>query len=234
MKAKFTATAAVLASYLLVSTAHANHHIMQIEQVIAGVNGDTTAQAVQLRMRAFNQQLVSNGRVKVYDATGANPIILKDFTTNVANGVTGSRVLLASGNFASYDGGLTPDFTMTNLIPPSYLTTGGRLTFEDDFGTIWWSLAFGNYTGSNTGDLTNDADGDFGTPVSGLPTSNLQALLFQGIATAPSVNNSTDYALTSGAATFRNNAGTSATLVPEPGAVGFLLICFAGMARRKR
>ncbi len=31
--------------------AQATFHLMQIEQVIGGVNGDTTAQAIQLRMR---------------------------------------------------------------------------------------------------------------------------------------------------------------------------------------
>ena len=32
--------------------AHATFHFMQIEQVIGGVNGDSTAQAIQLRMRS--------------------------------------------------------------------------------------------------------------------------------------------------------------------------------------
>ena len=33
----------------------ATFHLMQIEQVIGGVNGDTSAQAIQLRMRASTQ-----------------------------------------------------------------------------------------------------------------------------------------------------------------------------------
>ena len=36
---------------------------MQIEQVIGGVNGDTTAQAVQLRMRATGENFVAGGKL---------------------------------------------------------------------------------------------------------------------------------------------------------------------------
>ncbi len=40
---------------LMCNTAHATFHFMQIEQVIGGVDGDTTKQAIQLRMRSLNQ-----------------------------------------------------------------------------------------------------------------------------------------------------------------------------------
>ena len=41
------------------SQAHATFHLMQIEQVIGGVNGDTSAQAIQLRMRFAGQTQVA-------------------------------------------------------------------------------------------------------------------------------------------------------------------------------
>ncbi len=44
-----------LAAMALALPAQATFHFMQIEQVIGGVNGDTTAQAVQLRMRPAGQ-----------------------------------------------------------------------------------------------------------------------------------------------------------------------------------
>ncbi len=53
--------ALVLALFLLVVLtlpAQASFHLMQIEQVIGGVNGDTNAQAIQLRMRFAGQNLV--------------------------------------------------------------------------------------------------------------------------------------------------------------------------------
>jgi hypothetical protein len=104
---------------------------------------------------------------------------------------------------------------MTNPIPASYLAAG-RLTWEDTFGTILWSVSWGgaSYTGSTLGALTNTPTGQFGPAWAGaLPSTGVQALLFLGAATAPAGANSTDYALTSGAATFTNNAHSSFTLI---------------------
>ena len=48
-------------------------HLMQVEQVIGGVNGNMARQAIQLRMRFVGQNLVSQARVRAWDAAGANP-----------------------------------------------------------------------------------------------------------------------------------------------------------------
>ncbi len=194
-------------------------HLMQIEQVIGGVNGDTTRQAIQVRMRSSFQNLVSNARLVVRDSAGLNPIIVKDMTTDVTNFAAGDRVLIASPAFVNSTSPVcTPDFTFKNLIPPSYLVAG-RLTFEDDFGTIYWSLAWGGaaYTGSNLGSLTNSPSGNFGPPFGGpCPTGSTQALKFLGAAAAAAGANSTDYALTVGAAVFTNNARANFTVVAGP------------------
>jgi hypothetical protein len=180
------------------------------------VNGDTTKQAIQLRQRSSFQNLVSFSRVRAFDATGANPVMIIDMTTDVPNFNTGDRILITSAGFST---ATTPacvsDFTMTNLIPASYLAAG-RLTFEDDGGTILWSLAWGGaaYTGSNLGSLTNDADGNFGPPYGGpCPSATIQALRFSGSATAPSTTNFADYGITLGAAVFMNNARTEFTVI---------------------
>lgn len=203
----------------LAQPALGSFHFMQIEQVIAGVNGDLTAQAIQLRMRSGGQNLVAAARVRAWDASGANPVLLIDMTTNVANAVVGDRVLLATASFAA---NTTPpavaDFTM-NPIPASYLAAGS-ITFENNSGAIiYWRLSWGgaSYTGSNSGDLTNDADGNFGPPFgSALPSTTTQALLFPGAANAPSTNNAADYSITAGAATFRNNARNSFLVTGAP------------------
>ncbi len=198
----------------------ASFHLMQIEQVVGGVNGDTTAQAVQLRMRAAGENLVSGAELIVVDSAGNNPVSLITFPSDVISGA-GKRILIASANFAKYEGTLiTPDFTMTNLIPPSYIPAG-RLIYRRGT-TIYWSVSWGgaSYTGPNTGTMDNDADGNFGPPFAGvLPATSLKALLFNGIASAMSTNNAADYSLTSGAATFTTNLGTSTTLV-TPGRLG--------------
>ncbi len=208
--------AILLYAPVVLSASPTTFDLMQIEQLIGGINGDVTAQAIQLRMRANFQGSVSLARLQAWDATGSNPVLIIDFTTNVANGDTGARVLVASTNFVnSTNPAVNPDFSMTNLIPMSYLAAGS-LTFEDDAGTILWRISWGgaSYTGSTMGIALNDADGEFGPPFDGaLPTTDTQALLFPGAANALSTNNAADYVLTGGAAVFTNNAGESSTVV---------------------
>ena len=195
--------------------AGAAFHLMQVEQVIAGVNGLTSFQAVQLRMRATGENLMSNARLIAHDAAGANPIVLIAFPTNVTNAAGGSRVLVGSAGFSTATiPALTPDFTFTNPIPDSYLAAGS-LTYESNTGIIYWRLSWGGaaYTGPGTGSATNDADGIFNPPFAGpLPSTSTQALHFQFAASALSTNNANDYMLTSSAATFTNNAGQTGTI----------------------
>ncbi len=206
------------ASWSLSDQASASFHIMQIEQVIGGVNGDTTAQAIQLRMRSGGQNFIGSSSLRTFDATGVNEVVLFNTGSTVTNGALGSRVLITTPNFANYtDIPLVSDFTMVP-IPVSYLAVG-QVTFESLSGTVtYWSLSWGGsgFTGSTTANsgITNDDDGDYGPAVDGpLPSNSLSALLFQGIASDKSTTNFDDYALTSGAATFTNNAGTAFTLV---------------------
>ena len=212
-----------LASWMA-APAQATFHLMQIQQVIAGVDGDDSIQAIQLRMRGSFQNLVQNSRLVVWDASGANPIIVSSPGTSVPNHGAGVTVLIASAGFAGATSPpAVPDFTMGNLIPNSYFAAGS-LTFENSAGTIvYWRLSWGgaSYTGATTGALTNDADGEFGPPFAGpVPSANTKALLFQGAATAMSTANSTDYALTGGDAVFTNNAGVSFTVQSTVTAVG--------------
>jgi hypothetical protein len=204
--------------------AFASFHEMQIEQVIAGVNGDTTAQAIQLRMRNHHQNFVSEARIRAWDAAGANPVMVIDMTDDVNMSDAGDRVLIATPSFvASTTPNAVPDFLMTNPIPASYLAAGS-LTFEDDFGTIWWRLSWGGsgYTGSTTGNTLNDTDpgnpANFGPAFPDpLPSTTLQALRFTGEPGDRSTSNDQDYALTDGAAVFTNNARVDFTVAaPQP------------------
>jgi hypothetical protein len=216
----------VLSASLLVlgaRPASATFHLMQIEQVIGGVDGDATKQAIQLRYRSSFQNLLSNARLNVRDAAGANPVLLIDFTSNSAVTANATRILCATSNFgSSLSPAVTADYQLTNPIPVSYLAAGS-LTFEDDIGTIYWRVSWGgaSYTGPKTGSITNDSDGQFGVWPSELPSSTNQALLFQGTAAAASTLNQNDYAVTAGGAQFENDdgsKGTVQTLVGTPGA----------------
>ncbi|MGE0481311.1 MAG: hypothetical protein AB7Q17_12645 [Phycisphaerae bacterium] len=197
------------------ASAPASFHLMQIEQVIGGVHGDPTAQAIQLRFRSSFQNLVSFSRVVVRDASGANPVTIIDMEDDVSGTASGARVLICSSAFVSRTTpACTPDFIMTSVIPASYLNAGS-LTFEDDFGTIYWRLSWGGgaYTGSNAGNITNDPDGNFGPPFPDpLGSSGANAVQFRFAATAASTNNANDYLRTTGNAVFTNNAGASFTI----------------------
>jgi hypothetical protein len=214
----WTLAAAVV---LLVSPpADATFHLMQIEQVIGGVNGDTSAQAIQLRMRFNGQGGVSQARLVAHDAAGQNPVVVIDFMSDVTPEVQGGWILITSPGFAAdTTPTAVPDFTMTNVIPTSYLAAGS-LTYETNRGVVLWRLSWGGaaYTGSNQGASTiffNDRDGNFGPPYPGpLPTAGTEALQFQGAVNALSTTNAHDYALTSGPATFTNVQGQSFTINP--------------------
>lgn len=228
---RFLGAALALTLLLAGRPAEATFHLMQIEQVLAGVDGSTATQAIQLRMRALGQNLVSNSRLIAWDANGENPVILIAFPSNVASGTAGSRVLVATANFASVTSpSVTPNFVLTNPIPDSYIPAGS-ITFEDNFETVYWRLSWGGaaYTGSNVGDITNDVDGDFGPAYADpLPTTTQQSLRFQFATSAKSTTNLADYALSAGAAVFTNNAGTSGTVqsligVPPGPAAGIAL-----------
>jgi hypothetical protein len=192
---------------------------MQIEQVIGSVEGDSTAQAIQLRMRSGGQNFVNVARLRVFDAQGQNPVLILDFPSNVPNGGFGSRILVASPSFlARLDTPIPPDFVITNLIPESYLAAGS-LTFEDNAGVVYWRLSWGGaaYTGPNSGSTFNDANGNFGPPWPGpLPSEGTEALQFQGTAFAMSSSNAADYAITKGPSSWINNLGNQATLEPTP------------------
>jgi hypothetical protein len=198
-------------------TVPATFHLMQIEQAIGGVGGNLNLQAIQLRMRAPGQTEVAFSRIRAWDASGANPVLIVDMATDVTVGGIGSRVLISSSQFASTFGP-PPDFTMTTLIPASYLPAG-KLTFEDDAGNIQWGLAWGGaaYTGTNNGvEPLNDPDLNFNPPFAlPLPSTSNQSLLFPGAASASSTNNAADYVITAGNAVFTNNAGQSAQVPVE-------------------
>lgn len=191
----------LVATVVGAAPAFGTFHLMQIEQVIGGVNGDTTAQAIQLRMRSIGQNFLGPSRIRVFDAAGLNPVLIYDFIAPPANFTVGSgagrRILLVSPNFPMNTTPAAVDDVsgIVNSIPASYLAAGS-LTFETDGGVVCWRLSWGgaSYTGSgsvnNTFVCGNDADGNANPPFgNALPSTSVQALLFNGTAAAQSTNN---------------------------------------------
>ena len=57
-----------LALFLIAPLAQAAFHVMQIEEVIGGVGGSISAQAIQLRMRSAGQNVVASSSLWAADA----------------------------------------------------------------------------------------------------------------------------------------------------------------------
>jgi hypothetical protein len=205
--------------FALQPAAHATFHLSQIEQVIVSVDTDTSAQAIQMRMRATGQNFVSGAKLVVVDAAGLHPITILDLASDVANGAVGDHVLIASASFPSHTTPVAvPDFTMVNRIPASYFAAGS-LMWQSDTGTVYWRLSWGGaaYTGPCTGNTANDVDGNFCPPFGDPFLSNCttNALEFQGNATDLSTNNAADYLLIGNPIVFFNNAGASFTVITQ-------------------
>jgi hypothetical protein len=204
------------AALLLAGPAHAAFHLMEIEQVIGGVAGDTTAQAVQLKMRTTGQNVLSGTvRLVARDAAGGTPVVLSTLGAGINSGAcdAGGEILLATDGFVNRT---TPaavrDFSMLP-IPAAYLPAGS-LTFENAAGTlIYWRLSWGGaaYTGVGTTTIDN-GDGDVNPAVAGpLPSSGVQALRVAAGCPA-ATSNAGQYAATAGAAVFENNDQTQFTV----------------------
>ncbi|MFI5317764.1 MAG: hypothetical protein ACHQ6T_18830 [Myxococcota bacterium] len=251
----------VLGLMLLPQPALAAFHIMDIDQVIGGVGGDTTAQAVQLRMRqTLQNNLHGLGALRVYDAAGLNPVVLTIFPMPPPNPASGSctPILISTAAFnAKTNPATVPDYAMDNPIPPAYLAAGS-LAFESLSGsppTTYWRVTWGDggYTGSQgvagaVNFTSTSASPAFG---SALPSSGTQALKFTPAACPLGTNNAADYAVTAGAAVFNNNTGAgggsfTVQLPPPPvpglpgisryllpGILGLGVLAFAIQRRRR-
>ncbi len=116
----FRMSVAIGLCMVVTQPASATFHLMQIEQVIGGVNGDTSAQAIQLRLRSPGETALEFARIRAWDSAGANPITLIDFGASVPPSGLGARVLITSRNVANYiETPVTSDFILTILIPDS-------------------------------------------------------------------------------------------------------------------
>jgi Abnormal spindle-like microcephaly-assoc'd, ASPM-SPD-2-Hydin len=221
MNLKFTLASLATALALAPST-FASFHLMQVEQVIASMDGDISAQAIQLRMRASGENLVSQTRLRVWNAAGTQPVVVLNIDADVPRFAAGSRILLATQAFTDAvrvtSPFFTPDFIIINPIPQGDLLAG-RLTYETDQGFVMWSFAWGGglYTGSNAGGFDNDANGNYGPPFpQSLPTRGRQGVLFKGPASAPSTTNAANYVLSADPATVTTNTGASFVIGPHP------------------
>src|SRR5439155_1655582 len=104
--------------------ARASNHLIAIDEVLGSWQGDDSVQFVQLRMLAPGQQLLSDGggtrgsAVLVFDDASGSPDTRRvfTFTHDLAIGLAGSRILLATPGLTSL-ADFAPDF----VLPPGML-----------------------------------------------------------------------------------------------------------------
>jgi len=142
------------------------NHLIAIDEVLGSWQGDDSVQFVQLRMLAAGQQLLSDGggtrgpAVLVFDDANGSPATRRvfTFTHDLAIGLAGSRILLA-----------TPGLTSLSGFPPDFVLPAGMLAPRD--GRVCYfvnppqasgqptgvidCVAYGKFTGEN---------GSFGQP----------------------------------------------------------------------
>ncbi len=196
--------------------AGAAFHLNEITKVMVGLNGNTTIQAVELKMLASGENLVTGVSIKVYDAAGAQMDSLGSFAASVPTGIAGRFILCATPNFAATFG-ITPDL----VIKPGLLVGTGQVSFEKP-GCFINATAYGSVTTPKNGTTTaaalpSDAATilvrtvDDGTAIF-CPLSEDAAARF-GLVSATSVT----------PVTFTNNAGASAQVFPTAAGVDDVL-----------
>jgi len=194
------------------ASANAAFHLNEITKVMVGLNGNNTIQAVELKMLAGGENLVTGMSIKVYDAGGAQRDSLGSFAGSVPNGIAGRFILCATQNFADAFG-ITPDL----LIKPGLLVGTGQVSFEKPACFVN-ALAYGSVTTPKNGTTSAPA----------LPT-DLATALVRTIddATVPSCPLSEDAAarfqIVSGTSTtpivFTNNSAASVSVFPNAAGV---------------
>ncbi|MBI5154345.1 hypothetical protein HZA57_03825 [Candidatus Poribacteria bacterium] len=190
MKRTILTTAGIL---ILPLSAAASFHLIHIEEVYT--NSDGTIQFVELQCDAAGQTQLQNVEVVSQNADGTVTSPVFDFTSAFpALDLNLETVLLATSG-AQTALGFSADFTIPDGSIPH---PDGRVIFRSDGSTIWDAVAYGNFTGSNTG---------FGTPAAALPTDGDNSL--QQVAATG--NNSTSYAV--GTNDPKRNDGTTGTLM---------------------
>ena len=172
-------------------------HLIVVNEVYT--NADGTEQFAELMARSDFQTNLAPTRINALDATGAATTLVFDLTASFPALDNNETILLATQDVASQLG-FNPDF----IIPPNAISlVNGRVSFAQDpaINTIVDAVAYGNYTGSNTG---------FGTPSVALPSdgsTSLNRVVYNLITR----DNATDFAVLVNSP--KRNDGMSGTLV---------------------
>jgi len=190
---------AVLAA-VVSPAARATFHLIDVNEVYT--NADGSVQYVELISRGPGQTDLGPTHIEALNADGTVTMLVFDFTASFPALDNGETVLIATPGFQAI-AGFAPDFVM----PAGSLISfpSGRVIFDRDVGLPVDSVAYGEYTGSNSG---------FGSPAAALPCDGVHSLTRVSSSVPP--NNAVDFAIRVNSP--RRNNGTTTTLNPPIGA----------------
>ncbi len=197
------------------SPAVADHNLIRIEQVMAGLAGDTTIQFIEMKMLADGNECQGTATDNLnrlighcapsgpgssllfFDGAGA-PTAEFRFTSNTAVGLTGRSILVATPRYTALRGVPAPD----HIMPPLLVPGSGKVCYRSRPGTVFvvnQCLSYGTFSGDTEG---------FGRPAPALPVTGLVSLRRTG----DESDNFQSFAL--GTPTPTNNATVTATIRP--------------------
>jgi len=213
IRAAAIAAALLVPSVAAIAPARATFHLNEITKVMVGWNGDSTIQAVEFKMLASGENLVTGGVIRTYNASGTLLGTLGTFASSLPNGILGRNILCATSGFASTFG-ITPDL----LIAPGIPVTTGQVSFELSTCLVN-AVAYGGVTTPKNGSTSAAPIPSGGATVL---ARRVDDVTFPN--TCPLAEDaSARFVLTSGSSlapvTFRNNAGATANVFTTATAV---------------
>lgn len=117
-------------------SAQAIFHTFRIVEMYSSVDGTVQYIKFQEQFNSSNQHIWAGVTLTCEDANNPGTMNTLTFPSNLPSSATGSKfVLVATANFASLPGGITPNY----IIPPNFLFRGGGTL---DFGGVQ-SVSYG-------------------------------------------------------------------------------------------
>src|SRR5215831_6953650 len=174
--------ALALAGALAASRAEADFHLVHIDEIMAGRDGNANVQLVALEMEADLQKCQGTGLIDDFERESCRPVgdgarlVFFDaagtqtaefvFPGNPRIGESGRAVLVATQEYANLGTTPSPDFIM----PPSVVPNSGKICYRNRPGALFFANLCVSY-----GDFTGDTEG-FGPPAPALPIAGNMSL----------------------------------------------------------
>jgi hypothetical protein len=184
--------ASVAACLLHAERAWAPFHVVVVDQVFFGTADCPNAQYVMMRMLASSMQFINGQKVRAQNADGSAAPDFGTFNGNAPHGMAGDAFIMGTSDAAALFGIAMDQETSGMLVRPD-----GRVCYGFFGSGPVDCVAYGNYTGDNTGGGSPAVAAQFGMALIRESGGQLG-------------NDATDFAL--GAPMPRNNAGDVGTL----------------------